>query len=95
MGDFMVTTIDNPYNPFTHYREWLSYDILHGYKTEEWLAILSRTSSDLRTEEQNELIDAGVERLLDLDPYGLHAIVYSNEADTLIPIYNQAYLSTK
>lgn len=95
MGDFMVTTMDNPWNPFTHYHEWLSYDTHHGYRTQEWLAILSRTSTDLRTEEQNELIDAGVQSLLDIDPYGLHVKVYSDEADTLIPMYNQVYYESK
>lgn len=91
MGNYMVTTIDNPWNPFTQYHEWLSYDISHWYSTDAWIAILSKTSSDLPLQEQEEQIDFGVQRLLELDPYGLHVKVYEDEADVMIPIFNKAY----
>ena len=29
----MVTTIDNPWNPFTNWDEWYAYDEWHGYHT--------------------------------------------------------------
>lgn len=91
MADYMVTTIDNPWNPFTHYREWLSYDMQNGYFTDQWMYALTKTSNDLRDEEIQEQIDAGVTRLLELDPYGLHVKVYEDEADMVIPLYNKAY----
>ena len=91
MGDYMITTIDNPWNPFTHYHEWLDHDMRHGYNTDQWLYILSRSSNDLPMEEQDEQIDVGAQRLLELDPYGLHVKLYSHDADTLIPIYNKVY----
>ena len=91
MADYMVTTMDNPWNPFTHYHKWLDYDSEYGYNTDQWIYILSKTSSDLVKEEMEEQIDAGVDRLLELDPFGLHVKVYENEADVLIPIFNKAY----
>ena len=91
MGDYMITTIDNPWNPFTHYHEWLSYDTSHGYNTDQWLYVLTRTSNDLNADERLVQIDAGCQRLLELDPFGLHVKLYSHDADTLIPIYNQVY----
>lgn len=91
MADYMVTTIDNPWNPFTNYHNWLDFDMQHGYNTDQWIYILTRGSNDLPKEENEELIDAGVARLLELDPFGLHVKVYENEADTLIPIFNKAY----
>ena len=33
-----LTTIDNPWNPFTNWDEWLVYDIKMGYCTNERLA---------------------------------------------------------
>ena len=27
MADVMLTTIDNPYNPFTEWNEWLQFDL--------------------------------------------------------------------
>ena len=91
MADYMVTTIDNPYNPFTRYRKWREHDDSHCYHTEEWIYVLSKTSNDLLPEERDEQIDFGVDRLLMLDPYGLHVKVYENEADFVIPMYNKAY----
>lgn len=92
MDDYMITTIDNPWNPFTHYHEWLSFDMRHCYNTQEWLAVLTKSSNDLIDEEIKELIDGGVSRLLELDPYGLHVKVYKDEADTVIPMYNKVYM---
>lgn len=91
MGDYMITTIDNPWNPFTHYHEWLDHDTQHGYHTDQWIAILSKSSSDLPMEEQEELVDFGCQRLLEVDPYGLHVKLYPHDADILIPIYNKVY----
>ena len=91
MADYMVTTIDNPWNPFVHYHEWLSYDMQHGYFTDQWMYVLTKTSNDLRPEEIEEQIDAGVTRLLEIDPYGLHVKVYEDEAEEVIPMYNKVY----
>ena len=91
MADYMVTTMDNPWNPFTHYHEWLSFDTSHGYNTDQWVYILSKTSSDLLKDEMEEQIDAGAESLLALDPFGIHVKVYDYDADSLIPIFNKAY----
>lgn len=35
--EYMLTTVDNPWNPFTHFREWYVYDIMHGYHTLSYL----------------------------------------------------------
>ena len=91
MADYMVTTIDNPWKPFLHYHEWLSYDISHGYNTDQWVYIMTRTSNDLTNEEQQEQVDVGIDRLLELDPYGIFVKVYEDEAEMLIPIFNKAY----
>lgn len=32
---YMVTTTDNPWNPFTNFDEWNAWDITHGWHLEE------------------------------------------------------------
>ena len=38
MEKFRLTTVDNPYDPFTQWNEWYFYDISKGYCTCERLA---------------------------------------------------------
>lgn len=50
MEESMLTTIDNPYNPFEDYPSWSAWDTSHGYHTESFLArivVLSPEQSDL------------------------------------------------
>ena len=29
--EYMLSTIDNPWNPFTNFTDWFSFDTLRGY----------------------------------------------------------------
>lgn len=57
----MLTTTDNPYNPFDQFDEWYAYDQAHGHLTCEYLARSCYSSSlvseleDIQT--QNDAID--------------------------------------
>lgn len=31
--DVMLTTVDNPYNPFEDFDKWINYDMVHGYNS--------------------------------------------------------------
>lgn len=55
MQCYLPTTIDNPYDPFEQFDDWLKYDMERGYGTSEMLARLAITSDDY-TEEQNQKI---------------------------------------
>lgn len=55
----MLTTADNPYNPFTHWDEWYAYDTSHGYDTSGYLARVLVSSDDLsQADQQAALINA-------------------------------------
>lgn len=50
----MLTTLDNPHNPYTNYREWYSYDMMLGYNTPQRLARIhvdDTTSNDMTLEQ--------------------------------------------
>ena len=53
-GQFALTTIDNPYDPFTQYSDWLMYDITNGYNSNAYLARIAHTSERLSEQENEE-----------------------------------------
>lgn len=57
----MLTTIDNPYNPFKSFKEWFLFDIEKGYNTCSYLGRIARTSDQLSDYEN----DIEVERAID------------------------------
>lgn len=51
----MLTTVDNPFNPFTEFDEWFAFDRSKGYNTCCLLARVANTSEEL-PENLNDLI---------------------------------------
>ena len=89
--EYMVTTLDNPWNPFTHYREWWQFDREHGYSTQEKLAKLSFTTDNLGENEKQADIAYAQQLLLDTDILGIYIKVTK---DTVIkPITLDEYLA--
>lgn len=43
----LLSTSDNPYNPFTDYDNWRTYDHFKGYCCEEYLARMSKTDIEM------------------------------------------------
>ena len=50
----MLTTVDNPFDPFEQFTSWFMYDEEKGYHTCSYLGRIARTSDQL-SEEENEL----------------------------------------
>jgi hypothetical protein len=86
--------MDNPWNPFTHYREWLDYDNKMGYSTLGLLDYFSHATPDMDEDFYEEEYQHALAMLLEFNPYGVHMKVYKDEADKLIPLANEAYRVT-
>lgn len=68
----MITTIDNPYNPFTQYDEWVALDEALGYFSPGLLARYVYSSDDLSDSDQTIAISLGIDELIKENPYGLY-----------------------
>lgn len=53
MNQHMLTTVDNPYNPFTEFDAWNTWDQAAGYFTLSYLGRVVRTSDDLSEADQS------------------------------------------
>ena len=57
----MLTTFDNPFDPFDQFTSWLLFDKEKGHNTCEYLARIVNLSDDMSQEE----IDIETERAID------------------------------
>lgn len=78
----MLTTVDNPYDPFTHYQEWDQYDREKSYNTNSLLARFAKTSNSFSDEENNREIEDAMKRIVNLFP-DIYMIVYPGMIETL------------
>jgi hypothetical protein len=60
----MLTTVDNPYNPFIQFDEWLQYDERSGYYTTQYLARLTISSGDLSDADQSNAIEYAIDEAI-------------------------------
>ena len=74
--DRMLTTIDNPYNPFVQWDEWLRYDRDQGYYTNEYLARVAQTDESLSDEQNVEALDLAMEEIVNHNPTNLWVFAY-------------------
>ena len=72
MDDVMLTTIDNPYDPFEEFTQWLLFDNEKGYGTCSYLARIARTSDQLSQEENNDEIERAIDEIIALDPFNIY-----------------------
>lgn len=70
--EYILTTVDNPYNPFTQFDEWLAFDSWKGYYTPSFLARIVRTSDDLSEADQALAIQQAIDEIVNENVLGLY-----------------------
>ena len=67
MAKTMLTTIDNPYNPFTQFDEWRVYDETNGYYSSSLLARIAYHSDELSEADQEVAIETAIDEIVKED----------------------------
>ena len=67
MYDCMLTTIDNPFDPFEQFSEWFLFDVVKGYNSCGYLARVARTSDQLTDRENAEEIERAIDEIIKYD----------------------------
>lgn len=63
----MLTTIDNPFNPFDDFSQWFLFDIEKGYNSCGYLGRIARTSEQLSDQENDEEIERAIDEIIQHD----------------------------
>lgn len=85
--DWLITTVDNPFNPHTHFDEWNAWDESHGYYTTNYLARMVGLLVGYSDDEgllEAAYAYASLETVLN-DDEGLYAKAYADTPAPLLP----------
>lgn len=69
--EYMLTTVDNPFDPFTRFDEWLEYDISMGYNTSAFLDRIAKVSDDLSQPDQALAIQNAIDEIVQENVSGM------------------------
>ena len=68
----MLSTMDNPYDPFTEFDEWREFDESSGYYTTQYLARVTITSSELSEADQDSAIESAIDEIVQENVNGMY-----------------------
>ena len=63
----MLTTFDNPFDPFDDFHSWWMFDVDKGYNTCGKLARIARSSSYFSMKEDKEETERAIDEIIDND----------------------------
>jgi hypothetical protein len=68
---YMLTTVDNPFDPFTRFDEWHAFDTRMGYHSAAFLARISNVSNDLSEADQTLAIQNAIDEIVQENVSGM------------------------
>ena len=77
----MLTTIDNPFNPFEDFDSWFLFDMEKGYNSCGRLMRVANIPDDLTESEENEAIESAIDTIIKYDFMNIYTKVTNENAD--------------
>lgn len=66
-NEYMLTTVDNPFDPFKQFDSWFLFDVEKGYNSCAYLGRIARTSDQLSDEENEEEVERAIDEIVKYD----------------------------
>jgi hypothetical protein len=77
----MLTTIDNPFDPFEQFASWDLFDQEKGYQSKERLARFVQLTDEMSQQEENEEIERAIDEIIKYDPLNIFKKVTRETSD--------------
>lgn len=77
-NECMITTFDNPYNPFEQFSEWFLFDVEKGYNTCSYIARIANFSDDMTQKEIDEENERAIDEIIKYDFMNIYKKVRRN-----------------
>lgn len=75
MANVALTTVDNPYNPFSEFEQWFLFDVEHGYDSCGYLDRIAKTSDAMTDEEEDKELERAIDEIVKYDFRGVYTKV--------------------
>ena len=79
----MLSTIDNPFNPFDDFTSWFLFDVEKGYNSCGLLDRIAKLSDDLTSNEFNIEIERAIDEIIKYDPLNIYIKLKHDGAEKL------------
>lgn len=79
----MLTTIDNPFNPFKDFDSWFLFDVEKGYNSCAYLARIAKTSNEFTEQEEDEEIERAIDEIIKYDFMNIYVKVKEDTETTI------------
>lgn len=80
-NECMLTTVDNPFDPFEQFTSWRLFDLEKGYNSAERLARFVNLSDELSEVEENIEIERAIDEVIKYDFLNIYKKVKRNNPD--------------
>ena len=74
----MLTTVDNPYDPFEQFLSWFLFDVEKGYNSSAYLGRIAKTSDQFSDEENAQEIERAIDEIIRYDFMNIYRKVKRN-----------------
>lgn len=65
--DCMLTTVDNPFDPFEQFTSWFLFDVEKGYNSCSLLARIAKLSDEMSQKEIDEETERAIDEIIEYD----------------------------
>ena len=77
----MLTTIDNPFDPFDQFDDWYVFDVVNGHHCCELVGEFAQTSNELSDFDNTMAIDRAIDAIIKEDVLNIYKKVTKEVAD--------------
>lgn len=81
MSACMLSTIDNPFDPFDDFDSWYQFDCAKGYNSCAYLARIALTSDQFSDAENDKEVERAIDEIIKYDFMNIYKKVKSEDED--------------
>lgn len=78
MAECMLTTFDNPFDPFEQFTSWYLFDVEKGYNTCGRLMRIAKISDDMSSKEIDDELNRAIDDIIKYDIFNIYTRAWSN-----------------